>query len=493
MMLNNYDFNHTENNNEMENETNTYQPLTPSGSHNNNKKNPKNSKKLAKKIGAITLSAVLFGSVAAGSFQAVNYFSPFSKTTGSSGSTASNNSSSTSLLKTTAVSGSSNTGSLDVSDITTSAMPSIVAITNKSVQEVQDYFSQFGFGGQGQPQTQETESQGSGIIIGKNDSELLMVTNNHVVEGADTLSVCFIDNQVYEAAIKGTDPENDLAVIAVPLDSISDDTMSKIAVASIGDSDSLKVGEQVVAIGNALGYGQSVTTGIVSAVNRTLSSNSSDTQDSNSSSDDSSSATYIQTDAAINPGNSGGALLNMNGEVIGINSAKLASTEVEGMGYAIPISRVSDIIDNLMNQTTRTKVDSDKQGTIGIKGINVTSDVQEKYNLPKGIYVSEVTSGSAAEKAGITSGSVITKFDGKSVTDIESLQDLLQYYKAGETVELTLQVPDSDSYKEKTVSITLGSKSATSSDSNSQPERNENSNDRQQGGSYSPASAFSIR
>ncbi|CDC93046.1 putative uncharacterized protein [Firmicutes bacterium CAG:227] len=492
MMLNNYDFNHTENNNEMENETNTYQPLTPSGSHNNNKKNPKNSKKFAKKIGAITLSAVLFGSVAAGSFQAVNYFSPFSKTTGSSGSTASNNSSSTSLLKTTAVSGSSNTGSLDVSDITTSAMPSIVAITNKSVQEVQDYFSQFGFGGQGQPQTQETESQGSGIIIGKNDSELLMVTNNHVVEGADTLSVCFIDNQVYEAAIKGTDPENDLAVIAVPLDSISDDTMSKIAVASIGDSDSLKVGEQVVAIGNALGYGQSVTTGIVSAVNRTLSSNSSDTQDSNSS-DDSSSATYIQTDAAINPGNSGGALLNMNGEVIGINSAKLASTEVEGMGYAIPISRVSDIIDNLMNQTTRTKVDSDKQGTIGIKGINVTSDVQEKYNLPEGIYVSEVTSGSAAEKAGITSGSVITKFDGKSVTDIESLQDLLQYYKAGETVELTLQVPDSDSYKEKTVSITLGSKSATSSDSNSQPERNENSNDRQQSGSYSPASAFSIR
>ena len=492
-MLNNYDFNHTENNNEMENETNTYQPLTPSGSHNNNKKNPKNSKKLAKKIGAITLSAVLFGSVAAGSFQAVNYFSPFSKTTGSSGSTASNNSSSTSLLKTTAVSGSSNTGSLDVSDITTSAMPSIVAITNKSVQEVQDYFSQFGFGGQGQPQTQETESQGSGIIIGKNDSELLMVTNNHVVEGADTLSVCFIDNQVYEAAIKGTDPENDLAVIAVPLDSISDDTMSKIAVASIGDSDSLKVGEQVVAIGNAVGYGQSVTTGIVSAVNRTLSSDSSDTQDSNSSSDDSSSATYIQTDAAINPGNSGGALLNMNGEVIGINSAKLASTEVEGMGYAIPISRVSDIIDNLMNQTTRTKVDSDKQGTIGIKGINVTSDVQEKYNLPEGIYVSEVTSGSAAEKAGITSGSVITKFDGKSVTDIESLQDLLQYYKAGETVELTLQVPDSDSYKEKTVSITLGSKSATSSDSNSQPERNENSNDRQQGSSYSPASAFSIR
>ena len=492
-MLNNYDFNHTENNNEMENKTSTYQPLTPSGSHNNNKKNPENSKKLAKKISAITLSAVLFGSVAAGSFQAVNYFSPVSKTTNSSDSTSKNSSSSTSLLKTTAVSGSSNTGSLDVSDITESAMPSIVAITNKSVQEVQDYFSQFGFGGQGQTQTQETESQGSGIIIGKNDSELLIVTNNHVVEGADTLSVCFIDNNACEANVKGTDAENDLAVIAVPLDSISDDTMSQIAVASIGDSDSLKVGEQVVAIGNALGYGQSVTTGIVSAVNRTLSSDSSDTQDSESSSDNSSSATYIQTDAAINPGNSGGALLNMNGEVIGINSAKLASTEVEGMGYAIPISRVSDIIDNLMNQTTRTKVDSDKQGTIGIKGINVTSDVQEKYGLPEGIYVSEVTSDSAADKAGITSGSVITKFDGKSVTDIESLQDLLQYYEAGETVELTLQVPDSDSYKEKTVSITLGSKSDTSSDSNSQTKGNGNSNDRQQGGSYSPDSAFSIR
>ena len=491
-MLNTYDFNHTEDNNKMENESNTYQPLTPSGSH-NNKKNPKNSKKLAKKIGAITLSAVLFGSVAACSFQAVNYFSPVSKTTNSSSQTSKSNSSSASLLKTTTTSDSSNKGSLDVSDITTSAMPSIVAITNKSVQEVQDYFSQFGFRGQGQTQTQETESQGSGIIIGKNDTELLMVTNNHVVEGADTLSVCFIDNQVYEANVKGTDAENDLAVIAVPLDSISDDTMSQIAVASIGDSDSLKVGEQVVAIGNALGYGQSVTTGIVSAVNRALSNNSSDTQDSNSSSDDSSSATYIQTDAAINPGNSGGALLNMNGEVIGINSAKLASTEVEGMGYAIPISRVSDIIDNLMNQTTRTKVDSDKQGTIGIKGINVTSDVQEKYNLPEGIYVSEVTSGSAAEKAGITSGSVITKFDGKSVTDIESLQDLLQYYKAGETVELTLQVPDSDSYKEKTVSISLVSKSDTSSDGNSQTNGNGNSNDRQQGGSYSPASAFSIR
>ena len=462
-MLNNYDFNHTENNNEMENETNTYQPLTPSGSHNNNKKNPKNSKKLAKKIGAITLSAVLFGSVAAGSFQAVNYFSPFSKTTGSSGSTASNNSSSTSLLKTTAVSGSSNTGSLDVSDITTSAMPSIVAITNKSVQEVQDYFSQFGFGGQGQPQTQETESQGSGIIIGKNDSELLMVTNNHVVEGADTLSVCFIDNQVYEAAIKGTDPENDLAVIAVPLDSISDDTMSKIAVASIGDSDSLKVGEQVVAIGNALGYGQSVTTGIVSAVNRTLSSNSSDTQDSNSS-DDSSSATYIQTDAAINPGNSGGALLNMNGEVIGINSAKLASTEVEGMGYAIAISDVTDTLEQLMNETPRDKVDN--HGVLGITGMSVSDEASQYYGVPEGVLVSEVTDGGAADKAGIKEKSIITEFDGKRVRSSDELVSRLEYYEPGEEVEVTLEVADGDSYKEKKVTVTLGENpDADSSDS----------------------------
>lgn len=480
MMLNNYDFNHTENNNEMENETNTYQPLTPSGSHNNNKKNPKNSKKLAKKIGAITLSAVLFGSVAAGSFQAVNYFSPVSKTTNSSSQTSKSNSSSASLLKTTTTSDSSNKGSLDVSDITTSAMPSIVAITNKSVQEVQDYFSQFGFGGQGQPQTQETESQGSGIIIGKNDSELLMVTNNHVVEGADTLSVCFIDNKVYEANVKGTDAENDLAVIAVPLDSISDDTMSQIAVASIGDSDSLKVGEQVVAIGNALGYGQSVTTGIVSAVNRALSNNSSDTQDSNSSSDDSSSATYIQTDAAINPGNSGGALLNMNGEVIGINSAKLASTEVEGMGYAISMNDAYDTIEELMNETTRTKVSDDEKASLGISGTGVSDEAAEAYGIPSGVFVSQVTEGGAAEQAGITANSIITAFDGKSVSDISELKSRLEYYKAGEEVEVTLQVPDGNGYTEKNVTVTLGKADSSTSGSSLQSGSDE-SQDQNQG------------
>lgn len=458
-MSNYYDFN-SDNNSEL-----SHYPIFsegPASSPNPDKKpskrNRNKKKTLAKRIGSLTLSAVLFGSVAAGSFQAVNHIyaanSPVAAANTSAGSTSDTKAG---LLKTTAVSGGSgsNTGSLDVSDIAAAAMPSIVSITNKSVQEVQNYFSQFGYGGY--PQTQETESQGSGIIIGKNDTELLIVTNNHVVENADTLSACFIDNNVLEAKVKGTDADNDLAVIAVPLDSISDETMSAIAVANIGDSDSLKVGEQVVAIGNALGYGQSVTTGIASAVNRTLSGSSSE-----AGTDDSNAATYIQTDAAINPGNSGGALLNMNGEVIGINSAKLASTEVEGMGYAIPMSRASDIIENLMNKTTREKVAEGVQGSLGIKGADVTSEAEEIYGLPKGVYISDVTQGSAAEKAGITPGSVLTKFDGESVTAISQLQNLLQYYKAGETVEVTLQVPgQNNSYEEKTVSITLGSSTDT--------------------------------
>ncbi len=458
-MSNYYDFN-SDNNSEL-----SHYPIFsegPASSPNPDKKpskrNRNKKKTLAKRIGSLTLSAVLFGSVAAGSFQAVNHIyaanSPAAAANTSAGSTSDTKAG---LLKTTAVSSGSgsNTGSLDVSDIAAAAMPSIVSITNKSVQEVQNYFSQFGYGGY--PQTQETESQGSGIIIGKNDTELLIVTNNHVVENADTLSACFIDNNVLEAKVKGTDADNDLAVIAVPLDSISDETMSAIAVANIGDSDFLKVGEQVVAIGNALGYGQSVTTGIASAVNRTLSGSSSE-----AGTDDSNAATYIQTDAAINPGNSGGALLNMNGEVIGINSAKLASTEVEGMGYAIPMSRASDIIENLMNKTTREKVAEGEQGSLGIKGADVTSEAEEIYGLPKGVYISDVTQGSAAEKAGITPGSVLTKFDGESVTAISQLQNLLQYYKAGETVEVTLQVPgQNNSYEEKTVSITLGSSTDT--------------------------------
>lgn len=337
-------------------------------------------------------------------------------------------------------------------------MPSIVSITNKSVQEVQNYFSMFGYGGQAQEV--ESTSVGSGIIIGKNDTELLIVTNNHVVEGADTLSASFIDNSVYEATIKGTDSDNDLAVIAVPLSSISDDTISQIAVAAVGDSDSLKVGEQVVAIGNALGYGQSVTTGIVSATDRTLSS--SDSSDSNalisSTVTTKETPTYIQTDAAINPGNSGGALVNMKGEVIGINSAKLASTEVEGMGYAIPITRVSSIIEELMNETTRTKVADSQKSSIGIAGITVDSNINAAYGIPAGVYVASVTPGSGAEATGIRKGDVITKFDGKTVSTIQELKEKLQYYAAGEAVSITVQSPgEGGIYTEKEMTITLSS------------------------------------
>lgn len=404
---------------------------------------------LAKKVGTLTLSALLFGSVSAGAFQAVNTLSGYTESRLAASST-SDSESSGHLLKATTISNEQTTNpsaSMDVSSIVKSAMPSIVSITNKSVQEVQNYFSRFGYGYM-QPQLEETESCGSGIIIGKNDTELLIVTNYHVIEDADTLSASFIDNQVYEAVAKGTNPENDLAVIAVPLESISDDTMNQIAIAAIGDSDEMNVGEQVVAIGNALGYGQSVTTGIVSALNRSISSETGN---------ESESLTYIQTDAAINPGNSGGALLNMKGEVIGINSAKLSSTEIEGMGYAIPTSRASDIIERLMNQTTRTKVDASEQGTIGIQGIDVTSEIQAAYQIPQGIYISKITSGSAAEAAGIRPGSVLTTFDGQTISGVTALQELLQYYKAGESVELLLQVPTDGSYQEQTVTITLQS------------------------------------
>ena len=329
---------------------------------------------------------------------------------------------------------------MDVSDIAESVMPSIVAITNKSVQEVQNYFDMFGRSGGMQ---QEVESQGSGIIIGKNDEELLIVSNNHVVADADTLSVGFIDNQAYEAVVKGTDAENDLAVIAVKLSDISEDTMSKIKVATVGDSDSLKVGEQVVAIGNALGYGQSVTTGIVSATNRQVG----DSESENG---------FIQTDAAINPGNSGGALLNMRGELIGINSAKLASTEVEGMGYAIPVSTASPIMEDLMNRTTREKVSEDQAAALGISGENVDQSISDAYGIPKGVLVAEVTEGGAAQKAGVKEGSVITKFDGTSVSTIEELKNLLSYYAAGETVDMVVKIADNGEYVEQTISITLG-------------------------------------
>lgn len=428
--------------NQQGNEPQNNTPMEPKKPHG---KNNKNAAKWAKKIGAVALSAVLFGGVAGGVFTGVTYATgATAKAQATQTESDSSQQTTTTKLQTatasTSTASSTSSGSMDVTSIVQSAMPSIVAITNKSVQEVQNYFSMFSRGGG--TQEQEVESQGSGIIIGQNDSELLIATNNHVVEGADTLSVCFADDNACEATVKGTDSDNDLAVIAVKLSDISDDTMSKIKIAEIGDSNQLQVGEQVVAIGNALGYGQSVTTGIVSAVNRQL-------EDSNSENG------FIQTDAAINPGNSGGALLNMQGQVIGINSAKLASTEVEGMGYAIPVSTASPIFEDLMNRQTRTKVSSDQAAALGIKGQTVDSSIAEAYGIPQGVYVAEIEQGSAAEKAGITAGSVITKFDDTTIESMDDLKSCLEYYAAGETVDLVVKITDNGSYVEKTLTITL--------------------------------------
>ena len=428
--------------NQQGNEPQNNTPMEPKKPHG---KNNKNAAKWAKKIGAVALSAVLFGGVAGGVFTGVTYATgATAKAKATQTESDSSQQTTTTKLQTatasTSTASSTSSGSMDVTSIVQSAMPSIVAITNKSVQEVQNYFSMFSRGGG--TQEQEVESQGSGIIIGQNDSELLIATNNHVVEGADTLSVCFADDNACEATVKGTDSDNDLSVIAVKLSDISDDTMSQIKIAEIGDSNQLQVGEQVVAIGNALGYGQSVTTGIVSAVNRQL-------EDSNSENG------FIQTDAAINPGNSGGALLNMQGQVIGINSAKLASTEVEGMGYAIPVSTASPIFEDLMNRQTRTKVSSDQAAALGIKGQTVDSSIAEAYGIPQGVYVAEIEQGSAAEKAGITAGSVITKFDDTTIESMDDLKSCLEYYAAGETVDLVVKIADNGSYVEKTLTITL--------------------------------------
>ena len=451
------------NNYNNENETNNENMMAAEqNSFNGKKPSSKNKKaaKLAKKIGAIALSAVLFGGVAGGTFQAVNHFA--GSTTATATTTAQQTTSNSSLLKAAATSSSStSTGTMDVSTIAKNAMPSIVSITNQSVQEVQNYFSMFGYGAQ-TPQTEETTSCGSGIIIGKNDTELLIVTNNHVVEDADTLSVSFVNNQVCKANIKGTDADNDLAVIAVPLSEIPDDTMSSIAVATMGDSDSVEVGEQVVAIGNALGYGQSVTTGIISAANRVIDSDSSsdgssDGTTADTSSTDTTGKTYLQTDAAINPGNSGGALLNMNGELIGINEAKYSSTQVEGMGFAIPISKAEPILQNLMNLTTRYKVSDDKAAYIGINMADVSADVSQNYGIPTGVCIMSVVDGSPAADAGFKKGDVITTFDGRSISNAKGLKETLTYYAAGETVDVTVQRADNGEYKEVTLTLTLGS------------------------------------
>ena len=398
-------------------------------------KDPKTSKLkkgYMKKVALVVGAAVLFGAVGGVTMQGTSYLTGklLGKNTKSTVGT-------TKTVSNAKLTTSTSTVTSDVSDIVENTLPSIVSITNMSVQEVQNFF-----GGISQ---QESESAGSGIIISQNDSELLVVTNNHVVEGSDTLTVTFNDGNSVEAQIKGTDSARDLAVVAVPLDKISDDTMNAIKVATLGDSDSLKVGEPAIAIGNALGYGQSVTTGIVSATGRTI---------------DGFDGEYIQTDAAINPGNSGGALLNANGEVIGINSAKINSSAVEGMGFAIPISDASDVIQNLMNKETRSKVSDEERGYLGIKGYDVSEEGAQMYNMPTGVYVKEVMSGGGAEKAGLTKGSIITGFEGSSISGMSSLQEQLQYYKAGEEVTLTVQIPDKNGeYTEKDIKVTLGKNS----------------------------------
>ena len=397
-----------------------------------NPKAPKPKKGYAKKVALVVGAAVLFGAVGGVTMQGTSYLTGklLGKNTKSTVGT-------TKTVSNAKLTTSTSTVTSDVSDIVENTLPSIVSITNMSVQEVQNFF-----GGISQ---QESESAGSGIIISQNDSELLVVTNNHVVEGSDTLTVTFNDGNSVEAQIKGTDSARDLAVVAVPLDKISDDTMNAIKVATLGDSDSLKVGEPAIAIGNALGYGQSVTTGIVSATGRTI---------------DGFDGEYIQTDAAINPGNSGGALLNANGEVIGINSAKINSSAVEGMGFAIPISDASDVIQNLMNKETRSKVSDEERGYLGIKGYDVSEEGAQMYNMPTGVYVKEVMSGGGAEKAGLTKGSIITGFEGSSISGMSSLQEQLQYYKAGEEVTLTVQIPDKNGeYTEKDIKVTLGKNS----------------------------------
>lgn len=396
---------------------------------------PKKNRKVPKPV-KLVCAGVAFGLVASVTFQTGNYVgTKVFGTTTTNGKTAKTAQTVDGAKLTTS---SSSTGTSDVATIAKNAMPSIVSITNMSVQEVQSFF--------GGTQQQESTSVGSGIIIGQTDSELLILTNNHVVEGNEKLTVSFVDNESVEANVKGTDSTKDLAVVAVKISDVKDSTMDEIAVATMGDSSKLEVGEQVVAIGNALGYGQSVTSGIVSATERTL--------------DGYEGGTLIQTDAAINPGNSGGALLNSNGEVIGINTAKVATDSVEGMGYAIPISDASDTIQNLMNQETKTKVSEAEQGYLGIQGVDVSDESAKMYNMPTGVYISDVVKNGGAQQAGLTKGSVITGLEGTTISDMNPLKEQLQYYRVGDKVKVTVQVPGNNGeYTEKTVEVTLGSKS----------------------------------
>lgn len=425
----------------------------------------RNQNSFQKKAGATIALAVIFGLVAAVVFQAANFAADRFLNTGKSSvqikttdsvdlqETASDDSTADKVL--------SDSENGTVAAVAQASMPSVVAITTVSVQEIPSFFGY-------SSRQYKSASTGSGIIVGDNDDELLIATNNHVVDGATTLSVCFIGDDVanaetetvnagdngdlnvedaVSAKIKGTDADNDLAVVAVKKSDIPEDTLNQIKIAQIGSSDDLAVGQQVVAIGNALGYGQSVTSGWISALNRTISTD-----------DGTNSTGLIQTDAAINPGNSGGALLNMKGELIGINSAKYADSAVEGMGYAIPISRAKPILEELMNRETREKVDSSKKGYLGVGLANLTTEAIEMYNMPTGAFVRNVEDDSPAQEAGICKGDIIVKFDGQKVSDGDDLLDKLQYYKSGEKVEAVIARATNGEYEENTVELTLGTR-----------------------------------
>lgn len=425
----------------------------------------RNQNSFQKKAGATIALAVIFGLVAAVVFQAANFAADRFLNTGKSSvqikttdsvdlqETASDDSTADKVL--------SDSENGTVAAVAQASMPSVVAITTVSVQEIPSFFGY-------SSRQYKSASTGSGIIVGDNDDELLIATNNHVVDGATTLSVCFIGDDVanaetetvnagdngdlnvedaVSAKIKGTDADNDLAVVAVKKSDIPEDTLNQIKIAQIGSSDDLAVGQQVVAIGNALGYGQSVTSGWISALNRTISTD-----------DGTNSTGLIQTDAAINPGNSGGALLNMKGELIGINSAKYADSAVEGMGYAIPISKAKPILEELMNRETREKVDSSKKGYLGVSLANLTTEAIEMYNMPTGAFVRNVEDDSPAQEAGICKGDIIVKFDGQKVSDGDDLLDKLQYYKSGEKIEAVIARATNGEYEENTIELTLGTR-----------------------------------
>lgn len=412
-----------------------------------------------KKLPETVALAVVFGLVAGGVFQGVNmitdrYLEPDTQSSLSSVETVDQGDGGTVQAGTSQTSGT-------VASVAQAAMPAVVAITSVSIQEIPSFFGIYGFGG---TQQYSSEGSGSGIIVGENEDELLIATNNHVVEGADTLSVCFIGNDVADAAeeteqlagaaddiniedavsatVKGTDSANDLAVVSVKKADIPEDTMSQIKIAQMGSSDNLQVGEQVVAIGNALGYGQSVTSGWVSALDRSIET------------EDGTSTGLIQTDAAINPGNSGGALLNMNGELIGINSAKYADNAVEGMGYAIPISTAQPILENLMN---RDKLDTSQAGYLGVRILDLSAQAMSMYNVPSGALISYVEEGGAAESAGLQVRDIITEFDGQTVSGKEDLSEKMQYYAAGETVDIVVARAENGQYVEKDIQVTMGS------------------------------------